>query len=99
MKEFGLFSKSNVIPGSASATVNHRIHPAESLDQVIEYNRQVINDPRVHIKVLEYYPPVPISPYGQDVLPFNLIASSIKQIYPTSLIAPGLEKSITTFFF
>ena len=81
--------QSNVIPGSASATVNHRIHPADSLDQVMEHNRRVINDPRVQIKVAEYYPPTPISPYGPDIPAFNLIASSVKQIYPTSVVAPG----------
>ncbi|XP_046439795.1 N-fatty-acyl-amino acid synthase/hydrolase PM20D1-like [Daphnia pulex] len=87
--------KHNVIPGSASATVNHRIHPADSLDQVIEHNRRVINDPRVHIKVVDYYPPTPISPYGQDVSPFNLIASSVKQIYPSSVIAPACSPANT----
>lgn len=60
-----------------------------SLDEVIEFNRQVINDPRVDIKVLEYYPPTPISPYGEDVPAFHLIASCVKQIYAQSVIAPG----------
>lgn len=71
------------------ATVNHRIHPADTLEQVVDYNRRVINDPRVHIKVVDYYPPTPISPYGADVQQFNLIASSVKQIYPSSIVAPG----------
>ncbi|KAI9556469.1 hypothetical protein GHT06_016257 [Daphnia sinensis] len=87
--------KHNVIPGSASVTVNHRIHPADSLDQVIEHNRRVINDPRVHIKVVDYYPPTPISPYGLDVSAFNLIASSVKQIYPSSVIAPACSPANT----
>ncbi|KZS05783.1 putative Carboxypeptidase PM20D1 [Daphnia magna] len=87
--------KHNVIPGSSSATVNHRIHPADSLDQVIEHNRRVINDPRVRIKVIDYYPPTPISPYGLDVSAFNLIASSVKQIYPSSVIAPACSPANT----
>lgn len=78
-----------MIPGTASATINHRIHPVSSLDEVLEYDRQVINDPRVNIKVLEYYPPTPVSPYGEDIPAFHLIASCVKQIYPSSVIAPG----------
>lgn len=81
--------KENVIPGSATAIINHRIHPADTLEKVIEHSRRIINDPRVQIKVVNYQPPTPISPYGPDVGPFVLIARSIKQIYPTSIIAPG----------
>ncbi len=58
----------------------------------MEHNRRVINDPRVFIKVAEYYPPTPISPYGPDIPAFNLIASSVKEIYPTSVVAPGFSQ-------
>ena len=89
--------KENVIPGSASAIVNHRIHPADSLEKVLEHNRRVINDPRVDIEVLAYHPPTPVSPYGPGVTPFVLIARSIKQIYPTSIIVPGSLKLLIKF--
>ena len=57
----------------------------------MERNRRVINDERVKINVVEYYPPTPISPYGPQVAPFSLIARSIQQVFPSSIIAPGFQ--------
>ena len=79
----------NVIPGSASAEVNHRVYPSDTVDNVLAINHLIINDDRVNIKVNQYTPPVPISPYGPDVPAFELIARSVKQVYPDSIVAPG----------
>ena len=43
--------KINVIPNRATAWVNHRVHPQDSLRQVLEYDRKVIGDPRVKLRV------------------------------------------------
>ncbi len=56
---------------------------------VLEHNRRVIGDPRVSIKVVTYLPPTPVSPFGPEVASFSLIARSVKQIFPTSVVAPG----------
>ncbi|CAF3630312.1 unnamed protein product, partial [Rotaria sordida] len=44
--------KENILPTSASATVNHRIHTADSCRKILENNRRIINDDRLvsHIK-------------------------------------------------
>lgn len=77
-------------PGTASATMNHRIHPVKSLEEVVKRNGEMINDDRMNIKVLEYQPPTPVSPYGPQVAQFALIAKTVKQIYPSGVIAPGV---------
>lgn len=74
--------------------MNHRIHPVETLEEVIERNHKIIKDDRVKIKVLEYYPPTSVSPYGPEVEQFNLIAKTVKEIYPTSVITPGTTEMI-----
>ena len=37
----------------------------------------------------QYRPPAPVSPYSNDVTPFQIIANSAVQIFPTGRIAPG----------
>jgi carboxypeptidase PM20D1 len=44
-------AKENALPASASAILNHRIHPADSVASVVERDRRVINDPSVKIEV------------------------------------------------
>lgn len=82
-------AQSNVVPGRASALVNHRIHPGQTVEQVIAHDRSVMNDPRVKIDVQSFYPPMKVSPYGPDVAQYAVIARSIKQVFPESIIAPG----------
>ena len=76
----------NVVPGEARAVVNHRIHPTESLEDILKHDRKVINDDRVEIKTLGYFPPPSISPYSNDVTPFQIVANSALQVNPTKNI-------------
>jgi len=81
--------KENVIPSFARATVNHRIHPTEILDDIIEHDKHVIDDDRVEIKTKGYFPPPPISPYSNDAVPFQVIANSALEVFPGAHITPG----------
>ena len=54
--------KDNVVPGEASAIVNHRIHPSETIEDILDHDRRVIDDERVEITQLGYFPPAPVSP-------------------------------------
>ncbi|XP_076350590.1 N-fatty-acyl-amino acid synthase/hydrolase PM20D1-like isoform X2 [Tachypleus tridentatus] len=82
--------KLNVIPPSASAVVNHRIHPAQTVSEVLEYDQNLINDQRVEIEVLDSIEPHPISPHGDDVFGFQVLRKSIHQVFPTSAVAPTM---------
>ena len=81
--------KDNVVPGEASAIVNHRIHPSETIEDILRHDREVIDDERVTISQLGYFPPAPVSPYSSDVTPFQIIANSALQVFPQGKIAPG----------
>ena len=108
--------KSNVIPAVAKATINHRIHPSDTLDNVLLHDttvigrtinmakvlhvicyrgNQVIGDPRVKIRVLDYTPPTPVSPYADDSAAYQLIAKNIRRVYPTSIVAPACSPANT----
>ena len=73
-------TQDNVVPGEARAVVNHRIHPTETLDDILQHDKKVINDDRVEIKTLGYFPPPSISPYSNDVSPFQIVANSALQV-------------------
>jgi len=82
--------KENVMPSSAEATVNHRIHPTETVEDVLEHDREVIDDSRVKISKSENsFNPPPISPYANDIMAFQVIANAALQVFPEGHIAPG----------
>ena len=41
--------KSNVLPSEASAVVNHRIHPADTIDSVIAQDVSEISNPLTYL--------------------------------------------------
>lgn len=45
--------KANVLPQQATAVVNFRLHPRDSVDAILAHAKAVINDPRVELTVLQ----------------------------------------------
>lgn len=43
-------TKSNVLPSSAKAIIDHRIVPGDTVESVLQHDIDVINDPRVSVK-------------------------------------------------
>ena len=81
--------KENVMPSVAKAIVNHRIHPTEDLDDILKHDRNVIDDARVEIETKGYFAPPPISPYSNDIIPFQVIANSALEVFPEAHVTPG----------
>ena len=82
------------MPASAKATINHRVHYSQSVDDVVKHDREYVDDSRVQVILLNgSYPAHPMSPYGSDAPYYKLIAKSVLQIYPGIPVGP----SITTF--
>lgn len=82
--------KENVVPPSAAAIVNHRIHPAQSVAEVIAYDREVIADPRVNIRVKTAREAHPVSSFGPESIPFQMVSTSIKQVFTDAIVVPGV---------
>jgi len=82
--------KENVLPSVARAIVNHRVHPSETLEQVLEWDRRVVNDPRVRIRAIgQPVPPAPVS--ASDHPTYLGLAKSIHAVYgDTVATAPSL---------
>ena len=81
--------KDNVIPSTAKAIVNSRILPGETADDVENFIRQTINDPRIQIKRMGYWwnPSGFTSTAGPA---FKKIQSLVKEFFPGANPVPFL---------
>ncbi|CAF1077187.1 unnamed protein product [Adineta steineri] len=73
--------KDNILPTSASATVNHRLHPADSCQKILKFNRQTINDDRLVAHVKQCNEPSPISPHGKNIHSYRILEQTIRQTF------------------
>jgi carboxypeptidase PM20D1 len=86
--------KENVLPTQASAVVNLRILPGDTIAGATEHVRTTIDDPRVKITPL----PIRVEPSAVsdiEVASFQLINQTIRQTIPNALVAPALLVAAT----
>jgi carboxypeptidase PM20D1 len=78
----------NVVPQQAGATVNFRLLPGTTPEQVLKHVRRVIDDPAIELTLgMTTYPPASSSvdsPY------YRAIARSVREIYPDCVVLPTL---------
>lgn len=82
--------KENVIASSASAIINHRVHPGQTLEEVLEHDKAVIDDPQIKLTVLSQNEAAPISPYGPEAAGYRLIAANVAKFFPNAVTTPSL---------
>ncbi|KAK7070834.1 hypothetical protein SK128_020072 [Halocaridina rubra] len=82
--------KENVVPTSGYAIVNHRVHPAQSLEDVLQHDIDIIGDAKVKVSVDQQRAAHPVSPYGPKVPGWRLIASTLQHFFPKVVAAPGM---------
>jgi len=82
-------TKDNVLPSYATATINFRLLPGDSISDVEKHIRKVIKDDRVVIKTVGHHSEA--SPVSEvNCAEFKCLEKSISQIFPNTLIAPSL---------
>jgi carboxypeptidase PM20D1 len=85
--------KSNVLPATATATINFRIHPRDTIDSVISWVETTINDPRISIKTIQASLPSTIS--DSENQGFKNIAAVTSEVHGDVIITPGLTLAAT----
>ncbi len=79
--------KENVIPASASAIINFRIHPMDDVEKVKNHVRDKVNDDRV---VIEEMPrarnPSPVTDIESGQ--YDLMAQSVQEVFEDMPVAP-----------
>uniref|UniRef100_A0A8D1E3Q5 N-fatty-acyl-amino acid synthase/hydrolase PM20D1 n=1 Tax=Sus scrofa TaxID=9823 RepID=A0A8D1E3Q5_PIG len=80
----------NVIPAVAQAIVNFRIHPAQTVQEVLKLAKDIVADDRVQFHVLNAFDPPPISPYDDQALGYQLLRQTIQSVFPEiNIVVPG----------
>ena len=81
--------KDNVIPQTASATVNFRILTGESIESTLDHVKETINDDRITYSFYDFQSePSPIS--SDESFGFKTLHHTIEEIYPDALVTPYL---------
>ncbi|CAN7946313.1 unnamed protein product, partial [Ixodes pacificus] len=67
--------KDNVVPGEAHAFINHRIHPKQSVAEVLAHNRALVSSlPNVSLEEVTSTEPHPVSPHSPTDFGYQTIA-------------------------
>lgn len=84
--------KDNVVPAEAYAYINHRVHPSQTVAEVLAIDQQLLSGlPNVSMEVLYAMEAHPVSPHSQDVLGYRAIACSVRKIFPEAIPVPALS--------
>ena len=86
--------KDNIIPQSATATVNFRILPGSTIDDVISRVRTVIDDDRVEISQGEFNSQAS-NVSSTQATGFKVLQKTILENYPEVIVAPYLVVGAT----
>ncbi|MBS0396388.1 MAG: M20/M25/M40 family metallo-hydrolase, partial [Proteobacteria bacterium] len=82
-------NKENVLPGEASALVNFRLLPGDSIERVVTHVRRTVRDGRVRIEVQPHATEAsPVAPSTADG--YQRIARTVRELFPEVVVAPGL---------
>ena len=86
--------KDNVIPSTATATINYRILPSQSVDAVLAHVRSNVADLPVTIETGQTSEPTPVSSVGGT--PFRVLQRTIREVTSDSVVvAPYLVPGAT----
>jgi carboxypeptidase PM20D1 len=87
--------KDNALPPSATAVVNFRILPGETIQSVHDYVQKTVDDPGITVasRMDEARNPSPVSPLTSQG--FQTLATTIRQFFPGAVLAPYLVNGAT----
>ncbi len=85
--------KANILPINASAIVNFRLHPKDTVDSVVAHVKQAIGDERVQVEVLTGSAASKVS--NHEANGFQQIASAAKHVHGEVVVTPGLTLAAT----
>jgi len=85
--------KSNVIPADATATLNARTRPGESVDAVVAELRRLVANPAVEVRVTERGDEAPAS--SDETPMYTAIADSARAIDPGVTVMPYVSNGVT----
>ena len=82
----------NVIATSATAGVNIRVMPGDTVDDVLTHLRKVVDDPEVRISVVERAEASAVSPVDEV---FDHLAGLVTDRFPDAVVTPYVQTGAT----
>jgi carboxypeptidase PM20D1 len=82
--------KTNVLPIEAVATVNFRVHPRDSVEDVIRYVRSIVESDAVSVRVPEGGGRAASSVADWHSTGFEVVEQALRQTYGDLVVTPGL---------
>lgn len=87
-------NKVNVVPAQAEAFVNFRMLPGDTQEEVIRHTHDTIANPAVKVERFGFAAEAsPISPASSAA--YRLMNTTIREIFPGTVVAPGLMVAAT----
>jgi carboxypeptidase PM20D1 len=79
-----------VLPSHARAVVNFRILPGDSVADVVEHVRRVIDDHRVAVRIVGSFSAEPSAVSSTESVSFRTLERTLQSIAPDAIVAPYL---------
>lgn len=87
-------NKVNVVPAHAEAFVNFRMLPGDSQQDVLSHTEAVVGNPAVEVRRSGFASEAsPVSATSSDA--FRLVSTTIREVFPGTIVAPGLMVGAT----
>ena len=87
--------KDNVVPAIATATVNFRVLPGDTTDDVLAHVRQTMGDARIVAEAQAGSRTEPSKVSRVDTRAFGHLASTVREVFPGTVVAPSLVLGAT----
>lgn len=83
-------AKDNILPQTAVATVNYRIHPRDSVATIIAHTREMINNPEIKVEIHQGQGREPSQVSSSDNQAFATLETTFRQVFGDLVVVPGL---------
>ena len=87
---FNAGNADNVLPGRAIATVNYRLLPGDSSEQLVAHATKVVANPAIKIERAPGLVSEASKVAHTDAAGYQLINKTLRQLHPDVVVAPGL---------
>lgn len=87
--------KDNILPATASVTVNCRLMPGDTRESLLAHIRKAVNDEAVQLNLPDEvsWEASPVSQVSSPV--YRSLSTAIRQVFPDALVAPYLVSGAT----
>ncbi len=86
--------KENVLPQTANATINFRIHPNDNIREVLYYVQNTIDNDLIDLRVLDgAREPSPVTSTSSEA--YQLMKHTIHEVFPAIPVAPAMFLAAT----